>query len=179
MEQWMTETIWWNTLSTPFGDLGFASSNRGLLTLLFPNTIDERDDVIARLAPGSRIEPGDGKNDEAIRQVEEYLAGERHSFDLPLDQRGTEFQKAVWQAVYEIPWGATTTYGEIARSIGRPDAVRAVGAANGANPLPIIVPCHRVIGADGSLTGFGGGLPLKRRLLTLEGVPEQQTLAIG
>jgi methylated-DNA-[protein]-cysteine S-methyltransferase len=175
----MPETIWWNTLATPFGDLGFASSGAGLLTLLFPNAIEEREEIIARLAPGGQIAPGTGQNDRAIQQVEEYLAGERRSFDMPLDQRGTGFQKEVWNAVYAIPWGATTTYGEIARSIGRPDAVRAVGAANGANPLPIIVPCHRVIGADGSLTGFGGGLPLKRRLLTLEGVPFQQGLAIG
>ncbi len=173
----MIETIWWNTLATPFGDLGFASSSAGLLTLLFPDAIDERDKTIARLAPGSRIEPGTGQNDDAIGQIQEYLAGERKQFDLPLDQRGTEFQVSVWNAVYAIPWGQTTTYGEIARKIGRPDAFRAVGAANGANPHPIIVPCHRVIGADGSLTGFGGGLPLKRRLLTLEGVPEQRTLA--
>ena len=175
----MTETIWWNTLSTPFGDLGFASSSAGLLSLLFPNAIDERDQVLARLAPGSRIEPGTGQNDVAMQQVQEYLDGDRRTFDLPLDQRGTDFQKAVWNAVYAIPWGQTTTYGEIARGIDRSDAVRAVGAANGANPLPIIVPCHRVIGADGSLTGFGGGLPLKRRLLTLEGVPFQQGLGIG
>ncbi len=175
----MTETIWWNALATPFGDLGFASSNQGLLTLLFPNAIDERDEVIARLAPGSRVAPGTGQNHAAIRQVEEYLAGERRSFDIPLDQRGTDFQKSVWRAVYAVPWGETVSYGEIARSIGKPEAVRAVGAANGANPHPIIVPCHRVIGADGSLTGFGGGLPLKRRLLTLEGVPEQRTLPIG
>ena len=170
----MTETIWWNTLSTPFGDLGFASSSAGLLTLLFPDAIEDRDRTIEKLAPGSRIEPGTGQNEAAIEQVKEYLAGDRTSFDLPLDQRGTEFQKTVWDAVYAIPWGETTTYGEIARSIGRPDAFRAVGAANGANPHPIIVPCHRVIGADGSLTGFGGGLPLKRRLLALEGVPQQQ-----
>ena len=172
----MTESIWWNTLSTSFGDLGFASSSAGLLTLLFPNAIEGRDRAVDRLAPGSRIEPGDGQNDAAIDQVAAYLAGERRRFDLPLDQRGTEFQKAVWDAVYAIPWGETTTYGDIARSIGRPDAVRAVGAANGANPHPIIVPCHRVIGADGSLTGFGGGLALKRWLLALEGVPQQQAL---
>lgn len=175
----MRETIWWDTLETAFGELGFASSAAGLLTLLFPNAIEDRDRVIARLAPGSQVEPGDGQNDAAIEQVRQYLAGNRRSFDLPLDQRGTEFQIEVWKAVYEIPWGQTTTYGEIARRIGRPDAVRAVGAANGANPLPIIVPCHRVIGADGSLTGFGGGLPLKRHLLTLEGAPLQQAMEFG
>ncbi|MEZ4521416.1 MAG: methylated-DNA--[protein]-cysteine S-methyltransferase [Thermomicrobiales bacterium] len=175
----MTETIWWSTLPTPYGDLGFASSSQGLLTLLFPNAIEDRDRVIARLAPGSRIKAGDEENAVPVRQVREYLAGERKVFDMPLDQRGTAFQRDVWNAVFAIPWGETTTYGEIARRIGRPDAVRAVGAANGANPIPIIVPCHRVIGSDGSLTGFGGGLPLKRQLLSLEGVPEQRTLDLG
>ncbi|CAN5613599.1 hypothetical protein BH23CHL2_BH23CHL2_17920 [soil metagenome] len=175
----MTETIWWNTLETAYGSLGFASSSAGLLTLLFPNAIEDRDRVISRLAPGSRIESGDEQNATALNQVREYLAGQRQSFDLPLDQRGTAFQIAVWNAVYAVPWGQTATYGEIAERIDRPDAVRAVGAANGANPIPIIVPCHRVIGSDGSLTGFGGGLELKRKLLTLEGVPEQRTLPIG
>lgn len=105
---------------------------------------------------------------EARHQLEDYFAGTRRSFDVPLLPAGTPFQQAVWQALLAIPYGETTSYGEIARRIGRPRAVRAVGAANGANPIPVIIPCHRVIGANGSLTGYGGGLPIKQRLLALE-----------
>jgi len=105
----------------------------------------------------------------AIAQLREYFAGTRRHFALALAPRGTPFQLAVWQVLRAIPYGQTRSYGEIARGLGRPEAARAVGLANGANPLPIIVPCHRVIGADGSLTGFGGGLPIKRALLQLEG----------
>lgn len=105
---------------------------------------------------------------EARAQLTAYFAGELIEFDLPLAPQGTEFQKQVWLALRRIPFGATTTYGEIARALGDAGAVRAVGAANGRNPLPIIVPCHRVIGANGSLTGFGGGLPVKRWLLDHE-----------
>lgn len=104
----------------------------------------------------------------AIAQLGEYFAGCRRAFDLPLAPRGTDFQRRVWNALREIPYGRTISYSELARRIGKPGASRAVGLANGANPLPIVVPCHRVIGADGSLTGFGGGLPIKRQLLVLE-----------
>ncbi len=104
----------------------------------------------------------------AKRQLDEYFAGRRKTFDLPLAPNGTLFQHRVWQALRAIPYGETQSYADIARRIGNPKAVRAVGAANGANPLSIVVPCHRVIGADGSLTGYGGGLPRKRKLLALE-----------
>lgn len=114
---------------------------------------------------------------DAIRQLGEYFAGERREFDLELDPRGSDFDRTVWAQLVEIPYGETTSYGEIARAIGRPDRARAVGAANGRNPLPIVIPCHRVIGADGSLVGYGGGLELKRRLLELESGAMQQTLA--
>jgi len=97
-----------------------------------------------------------------------YFAGQLRRFELPLDLAGTEFQKRVWLELTRIPYGETRTYQEMASAIGAPKAVRAVGAANGANPVVIVVPCHRVIGANGKLTGYGGGLPLKRRLLTLE-----------
>jgi methylated-DNA-[protein]-cysteine S-methyltransferase len=106
--------------------------------------------------------------EEAIRQLREYLAGRLTAFDLPLAPEGTPFQQEVWRAVAAIPYGETRSYGAIARQINRHDAVRAVGAANGQNPLPIVIPCHRVIGSDGRLTGYGGGLPLKKRLLALE-----------
>ncbi len=107
---------------------------------------------------------------EAERQLREYFGGERESFSVPLRLVGTAFQLSVWQALKKIPYGRTRSYREIARSIGRPTATRAVGAANGQNPLPIFVPCHRVIGSNGSLTGFGGGLDVKLALLRLEGV---------
>ena len=105
---------------------------------------------------------------ETKRQLRAYFAGDLREFDLPLDIAGTAFQQRVWRALLRIPYGETRSYSEIARSIGAPSAVRAVGAANGANPIPIVVPCHRVIGAGGSLVGYGGGLPLKQRLLALE-----------
>ena len=117
---------------------------------------------------------------EARRQLEEYFAGARRTFSIPLDADGTEFQQCVWQALRGIPYGMAVSFGELARRIGNPRAVRAVGLANGRNPLSIIVPCHRVIGADGSLTGYGGGLERKRFLLTLEkcrAVKELQAMA--
>lgn len=116
--------------------------------------------------PGTRV--WDGRNSALRRQLQEYFAGARRQFDLVLCPAGTPFQQAVWRALQAIPYGATCSYGDIARAIGRPKAVRAVGAANGRNPIPIVVPCHRVIGGDGSLTGYGGGLPRKRALLELE-----------
>ena len=114
----------------------------------------------------ARIEPG--TNRVAVRQLGEYFRGHRRQFDLPLDLRGTAFQRAVWTELMRIPYGTTISYGELAARIGRPRAARAVGAAVGANPVPIVIPCHRVIGKTGALVGFGGGLDLKRRLLALE-----------
>ncbi|MEX2195386.1 MAG: methylated-DNA--[protein]-cysteine S-methyltransferase [Thermoleophilaceae bacterium] len=107
---------------------------------------------------------------DAARRLSEYFAGSRSGFELPLRfERGSAFERRVWNALLEIPYGATTTYGELATALGEPGAARAVGAANGRNPIAIIVPCHRVIGAGGRLTGYGGGLPRKRALLALEG----------
>lgn len=111
-----------------------------------------------------------GGNRDAVAQLFEYFSGSRRQFDLPLDLRGTAFQLAVWEKLLGVPYGETISYGELALEIGKPTAARAVGAAVGANPIPIIVPCHRVIGKTGGLVGFGGGLDLKRRLLALEGV---------
>lgn len=105
---------------------------------------------------------------EAVGQLREYFAGDRTEFTMPLEMDGTDFQKDVWVALRDVPFGATVSYGELARRVGRPNASRAVGAANHANPLPIVVPCHRVIGADRSLTGFGGGLETKQKLLEFE-----------
>jgi methylated-DNA-[protein]-cysteine S-methyltransferase len=106
---------------------------------------------------------------EAANQLQAYFAGQLRVFGIPLDLQGTEFQIRVWRQLQEIPFGETRSYAQIAQAIGRPKAVRAVGAANGANPIAIVVPCHRVIGSGGKLTGYGGGLPLKKRLLELEG----------
>jgi len=106
---------------------------------------------------------------ETVRQLQEYFVGRLRTFSIPLDLQGTDFQIAVWRRLQEIPFGETRSYAQIAQSISRPNAVRAVGAANGSNPVAIIVPCHRVIGSSGKLTGYGGGLPLKKRLLELEG----------
>jgi len=123
--------------------------------------------------PMARLEKwAKGKNSvlEATRaQLEEYFAGTRKQFDLPLAPQGTPFQKEVWHTLATIPYGETISYAQLAQRVGKPTAMRAVGAANGRNPLPIVLPCHRVIGADGSLTGFGGGLPTKQFLLELEG----------
>ena len=123
---------------------------------------------------GPALDGGSRFDDEALpfretkQQLAEYFAGERVAFDLPLAMHGTEFQKQVWKALLDIPFGVTMSYGELARKIGNPNASRAVGLANGRNPISIIVPCHRVIGSNGSLTGYGGGLPRKEALLSLE-----------
>ena len=107
--------------------------------------------------------------DEAIRQVDEYFGGTRRAFDLPLALAGTDFQRRVWRQLLAVPYGQTASYGEIARALGKPKAVRAVGAANGQNPISIIVPCHRIVGSDGKLVGYGGGLWRKEWLLKHEG----------
>jgi len=115
------------------------------------------------------VEDPAGRTAGLRRQLAEYFAGTRREFDLRLAPEGTPFERSVWEELRRIPFGETRSYGEIAQAIGRPGAARAVGRANGANPIPIVVPCHRVIGADGSLTGFGGGLEAKSRLLEIEG----------
>jgi methylated-DNA-[protein]-cysteine S-methyltransferase len=155
------DMLYWHEIDSPVGRLLLAGDGDSLIQVSFqsgPRPLRPAGGWIAEAAPFR----------EAIRQLEEYFGGERRRFDLPLAPRGTGFQRRVWRALTEIPYGKTTCYGELARRIGKPSASRAVGLANGANPLPIIVPCHRVIGADGSLTGFGGGLPIKRKLLALE-----------
>jgi methylated-DNA-[protein]-cysteine S-methyltransferase len=150
-------------LPSPVGELRLYASDRGLAAILW------RDDTDRHLGVGCHIVDGDHPLlDAAERQLGEYFAGERQVFDLPLDFIGTDFQRQVWQALLTIPFGETRSYSDIARQIGAPDAVRAVGAANGRNPLSIVAPCHRVIGAGGELTGFGGGLPNKAWLLAHE-----------
>ena len=157
-----TTTLYYDTLETPIGTLRLVADQHGLRRICFPRERHPRpDDHDGEHAPAQLA--------EAKRQLTEYFAGERRTFDLPLSPHGTPFQRKVWEALREIPWGETWSYAELARRIGQPSAMRAVGSANGRNPLPIVVPCHRVIGADGSLTGFGGGLGIKSQLLALEG----------
>ena len=108
------------------------------------------------------------RSKKTVSQLRSYFAGEREEFDLPLAPEGTPFQQEVWRRLCEIPYGETISYGELARRIGNPQASRAVGLANGSNPIPIVIPCHRVIGSNGKLTGYGGGLPIKEKLLALE-----------
>ena len=131
--------------------------------------------------PNPDWQPASRQFDEACRQLDRYFEGRLKRFDLPLAPRGTPFQQRVWQALLEIPYGHTTSYSELAERIGNPKSVRAVGTANGANPISIIIPCHRVIGRDGSLTGYAGGLARKALLLKLEGAklqPEQDQLLL-
>mgnify|MGYP001565916736 FL=1 len=147
--------------TTPIGDLLLAGDDDGLGLIAFPKGKMRRDpepDWIFNEKPFAEVR----------RQLDEYFAGARKEFDLPLNLTGTEFQVQVLEELLRIPYGETTSYGAIAKSIGRPRAVRAVGAANGRNPIPIVVPCHRVIGSTGDLTGFGGGLDTKAALLRLE-----------
>lgn len=148
-------------LDTPIGELLLAGDDDALCLVSFPEGSMRRDpepDWIYNEKPFAA----------ARHQLTEYFAGERKKFDLPLKLSGTEFQMSVLHALQQIPYGETTSYSDIAERIGRPRAVRAVGAANGRNPVPIIVPCHRVIGSHGDLTGFGGGLDTKEALLRLE-----------
>lgn len=149
------------TIVSPVGELVLLASGEGLAGLFFGHRIGDRE-----LPPD---DPSDAHLNTAARQLREYFDRERTSFNVPLDARGTDFQKSVWAELSRIPCGVTRSYGEIAKRIGKPKSMRAVGLANGSNPISIIVPCHRVIGADGSLTGFGGGLEMKRRLLAMEG----------
>ncbi len=150
--------------AAPVGPLVLTSDGQALTGLHLP----ERDGSAATMpaeAPWSR-DPGPFR--QALAQLDAYFAGERTTFDLPLRMDGTDFQRLAWDALLTIPYGTTISYGEQARRIGRPEASRAVGAANGRNPIAIIVPCHRVIGSGGKLTGYGGGLPLKQWLLDHE-----------
>ncbi|HEV2201095.1 MAG TPA: methylated-DNA--[protein]-cysteine S-methyltransferase [Bryobacteraceae bacterium] len=149
-------------LDSPIGPLLIAGDAHAVMQISFP-----RKGKAVRPEPGW-TESAAGAVGEALRQLREYFSGRRREFDVPLEPSGTAFQKAVWRRLEEIPYGATISYGELARRVGNPKASRAVGAANGKNPLPIVVPCHRVIGANGKLVGFGGGLPIKRALLELE-----------
>ncbi|WP_224242354.1 methylated-DNA--[protein]-cysteine S-methyltransferase [Hyalangium gracile] len=159
----MADALATTRLDTPIGELRLAASPEGLVAILF--ACDEK------TLPAARgTAPARAHLDRACTALQEYFAGRRTTFeDVTLAAGGTEFQREVWRAVSGIPFGQTVSYARVATRIGRPKAVRAVGLANGQNPIPLIVPCHRVIGSNGSLTGFGGGLPTKKWLLEFEG----------
>lgn len=166
----MSSPVLRHPLQTPLGTFTLVGDERGLSAIHFPGRLASE---VAALRESSRH--------PALRvaaaQLSEYFEGRRRSFTLRLAPEGTGFQRSVWRALEEIPFGETRSYSEIAHRIGRPTATRAVGAANGRNPLPIVVPCHRVIGADGSMTGFAGGLRLKRWLLAHEAGQSQLQVA--
>ncbi|WP_342317119.1 methylated-DNA--[protein]-cysteine S-methyltransferase [Lysobacter sp. FW306-1B-D06B] len=156
-------TIRYAHVPSPVGPLLLAASDEGLHLIEFQNPRHPMAHCAqwkARECDVIRL---------AARQLGEYFDGARQAFDLPLAARGTPFQLSVWHTLDSIPYGGTISYAQLAQRVGRPSAMRAVGAANGRNPLPIVLPCHRVIGSDGSLTGFGGGLPTKEYLLRMEG----------
>ena len=152
-------------LDTPIGRLRLAATEAGLAAVLFPN---QKDVSFPKRDGSARAR---AHLEKALKALEKYFEGKKRDFTgLILAPSGTEFQLSVWRALSSIPFGETRSYADIARAIGNPKGMRAVGLANGKNPIPIIVPCHRVIGADGSLTGFGGGLPTKKWLLEFEGI---------
>ena len=163
-------TIHYCRVDSPVGFLTIAATDAGLHAIEFPENRhpQRRDGWVERDHPMLQ---------QARQQLAGYFAGTRRHFELPLSPQGTPFQRQVWLALAQIPYGRTESYAQLATRVDRPAAMRAVGAANGRNPLPIVLPCHRVIGADGSLTGFGGGLPTKRFLLQLEGaIPPLETV---
>lgn len=168
-----SETYAFRAISSPVGKLTLVANDRGLTAVLWEN--DKANRVPLQ-------EMWEDNNHpvliETAQQLSEYFSGKRKSFSLPLDFRGTDFQKKVWEALLTIPFGETRSYAQIAQQVGSPKAVRAVGAANGKNPISIIAPCHRVIGSNGDLTGFAGGLAAKTLLLSLEGHQEKQLCLI-
>lgn len=151
-------------LHTPFGELTVVASDDGVRYVMFENDAHPKSFANMTIVDDAHHHVVSS----AVQQLNEYIVGERVEFDLPLDVLGTEFQVQAWHSLAKIPFGTTATYAQQAASIGRPTATRAIGAANGRNPVVIVLPCHRVIGADGSLTGFGGGLPTKKWLLQHE-----------
>jgi methylated-DNA-[protein]-cysteine S-methyltransferase len=161
-------TLYASVFPTPVHEVVLAVDQRGAVKHLDFAGKTSSAELLARLARKGALELDAARCAPAQGQVMEYFAGRRTAFELALDGDGTPFQKLVWAALCAIPFGATLSYGALARRLGRPQASRAVGRANGTNPISLLVPCHRVIGADGSLTGYGGGLDVKRALLDLE-----------
>jgi O-6-methylguanine DNA methyltransferase len=163
------ENLYYGHMESPVGTLTVVASDMGLTHVFFPRKgRPAGESFLRKELPGYRILLDPIRIAEYTRQLEEYFASKRISFSIPLDLRGTAFQKKVWSALLGVPYGHTESYGNIAKKLRRPGAARAVGAACGANPAAIVVPCHRIVAVDGALTGFGGGLGVKERLLALE-----------
>lgn len=165
------ETIYWDVTTHLERDYYIAVTSQGVVEITLG--LDSLDDLQAKFAKKVKQAEWIHSVEHVApykQQLDEYFNGERDVFDMPLDLRGTEFQKKVWNAIYQVPFGKTCSYQDIAEAIGNPKAVRAVGTATGKNPVPIVVPCHRIITSSGTLGGFGGGLPLKVELLKIEGI---------
>jgi O-6-methylguanine DNA methyltransferase len=164
------ETIYYAECRMPWVSLLLASSKRGLASVQFVGKVKKPSALawLRRRFPGARLVHSQDANRKVLRELETYAKGGRQTFTVPLDLRGTRFQVEVWQALRGIPFGETRSYAAIARALGRPKAFRAVGMATRTNPVCVVVPCHRVIGSDGDICGFGGGLKLKRQLLDHE-----------
>ena len=163
------EIVHTTEFDTPAGRMRVASSDRGLVYVALPRQSGRGfEGWLRRHAPDAHCNEAWAPNRSAVTQICEFLEGKRRAFDLDLDLRATPFQQEVYDALLAIPYGETRSYADVARQVGRPRAVRAVGSANGSNPLPLVVPCHRVVQTGGKLGGYGGGLPLKKRLLAME-----------
>jgi len=159
-------------MDSPVGRILVASSDQGLVRIEFvQNGVGEAISRLEKAYPGETLVEDSTKNQDALNQLQDYFKGRRRVFTLPIELRGTGFQRSVWETVAGVPYGQTRSYGDVARELGKPGACRAVGGANGANPIPIVIPCHRIIGSDGSMTGFGGGIPIKEKLLAFEKAP--------
>lgn len=158
------ETLYTAQLESPIGQLTVIASDRGLVAIEWGSG-----EMLKKSRKSVHYESAPSKCAAYVQQLREYFAGERKEFTFPLDLRGTDFQKRCWQALLEIPYGKTVSYADIANAVGSPKAFRAVGMANHHNPIPIVVPCHRVIASSGGLCGYGGGLSIKEKLLRLEG----------
>jgi methylated-DNA-[protein]-cysteine S-methyltransferase len=156
-------------MMSPIGTLVLEGDDEALVELRLPSPGSAKG--VPRAGDARRARALGEPLSAALAQLEEYFAGKRRLFDLPLELSGTPFQRDVWTTLAEIPYGETVSYAELAAMVGRPTAFRAVGQANGAHPIPIVLPCHRVVASGGRIGGYGGGLPVKRKLLTLEGVP--------
>ena len=161
-------TLYAHRFPTPLGPMLAAVDDDGALVALHFSS-DDGDAAAGLSAHGADVVWDEARCDAPRRQVEEYFRGERTAFELPVAPRGSDFQRRVWAELARIPYGRTVSYGELARRVGRPGAARAVGRANATNPIPVVLPCHRVVGADGTLTGYAGGMERKERLLALEG----------
>jgi methylated-DNA-[protein]-cysteine S-methyltransferase len=169
MEHRTAEIIYWDVYHHHGKPFYCAASERGICGITLGNETEEEFAAwLCKKFRGAVMVRSSERLHRCASQLDEYFSGQRRVFDLPLDLRGTPFQQRVWSVLQEIPYGETRSYLDVARQIGNEKAVRAVGSAAGANPVPVIVPCHRVIGHDGSLTGFGGGLDLKQEMLALE-----------